>query len=261
MASLNSRQNTKGLFKVVAKANNTSGQPAGNSLFKIEAPATADHSLPDYVSYDETTGILTVRSGQYPLEVVADFVTAGTGNANLTYFLRDITKPVTEIYGTIGHFGNPAIASAATARVPAKTLVRLDVRSATSAHNQFLQAGSELRVWPTATFSPGLVKGGPTHSPSKGIDVLGTLAVNTYHDLSVPGAILEMVFADSSSGRPWQCVRIDIDTVRQSDFGYIELFDNDYIRFYVDNAEEGLIRITDVGRQMKYIKSFVWVPE
>jgi len=88
---------------------------------------------------------------------------------------------------------------------------------------------------------------------------LGTTAIPLASglDLTAAGLKARITVADSNAAkRPWNDILIDLDNHKAvpGPFSYISVYDNDHIRFYIDDLETGAFRLSAHGRALELRK-------
>lgn len=147
--------------KIVADADNTGGQAAGNDLFIIDTPITEETSP---IITDNGDGTYQIVTGVYPVRIEANFVTTSlSGQAtSRAYFIRDTASGASDRMprSIDGIFGQTAAQSPALALIEPNTTITVDVRSVSSSGNQVMTKGSCLTF--TEVFTVALESEGKT---------------------------------------------------------------------------------------------------
>ena len=99
-----------------------------------------------------------------------------------------------------------------------------------------------------------------THKPDAVNPIIAGQHIVTGHDLTVyTKGYLEIQVIDEGGTHKWQPQKIDIDTLLNNagtaNDASTTLFDNDYLRVDLIDAETGTITIADTGRALSYISS------
>jgi len=217
--------------KIVATAQNVSGQAAGNRAFIIESASTVETSP---VVTDNGDNTYTVAAGSFPVEVKADFRTATLSNqvTSRNYYINNVADAVTDRMETAidGVFGQFGVQKPAIAIIAPNTTVTVQVRSINSAGNQVLVEGSCL-VFTELFELVGSVSENTADSDYRGIYGGG----NDYnqHDLVHSGGRLHRALNDFTSTGGFSSA--DWETFDRQNGGQIFARPNNFSASILDN--------------------------
>jgi len=101
---------------------------------------------------------------------------------------------------------------------------------------------------------------GEEHRPEVPMPISNAAAgttITTGHDLTKGGKLIITMkdVGGLNAGRPWPDNSLDIKAITDVGQFFIWNFDNDYVTVVIVDAENGILRFTDAGREAEYVAS------